>query len=106
MVTLDPNDGYATLINSFEVQPENADALIEVLTEATETMRGMTGFVSANLHLSLDRSRVVNYAQWASADDMKTMLRNPDAQPHMKAAADLAKSYEPVLYTLRFSGTR
>lgn len=106
MVKLDPNDGYATLINTFEVEPEHADALIKVLEEATDTMRGMAGLVSANLHLSLDKKRVVNYAQWASADDMKTMLRNSEAQPHMKAAADLASSYEPILYTLEFSGAR
>lgn len=103
MVKLDPNAGYATLINTFEVEPERADALIKSLAEATETMRGMTGFVSASLHLSHDKKRVVNYAQWASEDDFKNMLRNPEAQPHMKAAADLAKSFDPVLYTLEFS---
>ena len=31
------------------------------------------------------------------------MYRNPEAQPHMKSAAALAESYDPVLYTLRFS---
>lgn len=104
MITLDPNDGYATLINTFEVEPEQADVLIQILEDATKTMRRMPGFVSANLHLSRDRTRVVNYAQWASEGDFKAMLGNAEAQPHMKAAADLAKSFEPVLYTLKFSG--
>lgn len=104
MVTLNPNDRYVTLINTFEVEPEQADALIEILENATQTMRSMAGFVSANLHLSRDRTRVVNYAQWASEDDFQAMLGNTEARPHMKAAADLAKSFEPVLYTLKFSG--
>ena len=103
MIKLDPNDGYATLINSFEVEPDRADALVQVLKEATDTMRRMRGFISANLHLSQDRKRVVNYAQWASAEDFQAMLSNPEAKPHMKTAADLAKSFEPVLYTLEYS---
>lgn len=27
------------------------------------------GFTSANLHISLDKTRVVNYAQWRSKED-------------------------------------
>lgn len=106
MTTLDPADGYMTLINTFEVAPEHAEELIRILEDATATMKHMPGFVSANLHLSQDKTRVVNYAQWASVDDFQTMLKNPEAQPHMKTAADLAKSYEPVLYSLKYSGGR
>ena len=104
MVKLDPSDGYATLINTFEVEPDQVAALTRILEDATDTMRRMPGFISANLHVSRDRSRVVNYAQWASDGDMQAMLRSPEAQPHLKAAADVAKSFEPVLYTLEFSG--
>jgi quinol monooxygenase YgiN len=104
MVKLDPSDGYATLINTFEVEPDRVAALTRILEDATETMRRMPGFISANLHVSRDRTRVVNYAQWVSDGDMQAMLRHPEAQPHLKAAADVAKSFEPVLYTLEFSG--
>lgn len=105
MGTLDPKDGHTVLINTFIVSPERAEALISVLEEATETMCRMAGFVSANLHLSHDRTRVVNYAQWRSRADFETMLTNPEAKPHMQAAAELADSYDPVLYTLRVSGS-
>ena len=104
MVKLDPSDGYATLINTFEVEPDQVATLTRILEDATETMRQMPGFISANLHVSRDRTRVVNYAQWTSNGDMQAMLQHPDAQPHLKAAADVAKSFEPVLYTLEFSG--
>ena len=104
MIKLNPDDRYSTLINTFEVEPEQADALIRILRDATDTMRRMPGFVSANLHVSRDRTRVVNYAQWASDGDMQAMLQAPEAQPHLKAAADVAKSFEPVLYSLEFSG--
>ncbi len=105
LTTLNPSDGYAVLINTFRVQPERAEALIKILADATDTMRNMPGFVSANLHLSSDKTRVVNYAQWRSQTDFEMMLQNEEAKPHMKAAADLADSYEPILYSLRVSGS-
>ena len=103
MTTLDPNDNYVTLINTFQVKPEHADELAELLHHASEVMCNIPGFISANLHISEDKTRVVNYAQWRDKADMEAMLRSPEAQPHLKSAADLAESYDPVLYTLRFS---
>lgn len=105
MTTLNPDDKYFTLINTFEVNPEDAEKLIDILHEAAATMRELRGFVSANLHLSNDRKRVVNYAQWRTRADFDAMLKDPGAQPHMKAAADLAKSYDPAFYTLCYADT-
>ena len=102
MTTLNPSDNYATLINTFEVDPDNADKLLDVLHKASEPISKLPGFVSANLHVSGDRKRVVNYVQWRSQADFEAMHKSPDAQPHMKEAADLAKSYDPVFYTLRY----
>ena len=103
MTTLDPKDGFVTLINTFQVKPERADELAELLHHASEVMSALPGFVSANLHVSEDKTRVVNYAQWRSKADLEGMYQNPEAKPHMKSAADLAEFYDPVLYTLCFS---
>ena len=35
-VTLDPQGGYLTFINTFRVEPENAEKLLKVLTTATQ----------------------------------------------------------------------
>ena len=102
MTTLDPEDGYLVLINTFEVKPENADRLLWVLQEASGQIGRLEGFVSANLHVSEDRTRVVNYAQWRSRADYGAMQGNPDALPHMEEAAGLADSFDPVFYDLRF----
>ena len=48
------------------------------------------GVRSANIHLSTDRTRVVNYAQWDSAEAYQAMLGDETAREHMAAAADLA----------------
>jgi hypothetical protein len=47
--------------------------------------------VPANIHKSLDGTRVMNYAQWGSKDGFEVMLRNPEAAPHMKAREAIAK---------------
>ncbi len=99
---LDPSDGYLTLINTFDVAPEKAEALLKVLSAATEeVMRHLPGFVSANLHMSLDRRHIANYAQWCSKEDFDAMLKNPVAQVHMREAAEMADSFTPLLYSLR-----
>ena len=101
MTTIREDDFSVALINTFYVKPEKADELVQLLTKATdEVMRHQPGFISANLHISFDKTRVVNYAQWRSKEDFERMLQNPDAKPHMKQAAELAESFDPVLYTV------
>ena len=90
-----------TLINVFTVSPDKADELIKLLDEATvAVMRRQPGFVSANIHKSLNGKHVTNYAQWRSKDDFEAMQKNPEAQKHMGAAAKLAEKIEPELYTV------
>ncbi len=54
-----------TLVNVFTVAPDRQQALVDLLVAATEqTMCHQPGYVSANIHRSLDGTKVVNYAQW------------------------------------------
>jgi heme-degrading monooxygenase HmoA len=107
MATIDASRELMTLINTFEVEPGNADALIEALARATRDGIGQRkGFISASLHKSEDGSRVVNYAQWESKADFQAMLADPEAQVHMRECAGLAKGFSPVIYTVAESLTR
>ncbi len=100
--TLDLKDCYLTFINTFTVEPDKADCLLEDLKNATEKLfRHQPGFISANLHMSRDRRKVVNYAQWRSKEDYVAMSQLPDVQSHMKQAAALANGFDPVDYDLR-----
>src|ERR1700739_3228576 len=91
MTTIHEHAPLATLINVFTVAPERASELAEALRVATEeTVRFVPGFVSANIHVSIDGTRVVNYAQWRSAEAYQAMLQNKTAQQHMALCADLA----------------
>lgn len=101
MTTIQAGAPLATLINVFTVRPERQREVVDLLVQATEeVMRHVPGFVSANIHASTDGERVVNYAQWESAEAFHAMLADPTAQQHMKAVADLAESYDPRLFTV------
>lgn len=99
MVTqISADNELITLINVFTVEPQNQDRLIKILEQATEeVMRHLPGFVSANIHRSLDGVRVVNYAQWKSKEAFENMLQSSQAQKHMNEASN-ASSPEPHLY--------
>jgi quinol monooxygenase YgiN len=100
--TISVDAPVATLINVFIVDPARQDELVAALDRATaEVMVTIPGFRSANLHTSLDGTRVVNYAQWASKAHFEAMLRNPRAQDHMKEIGTIAEKAEPYLYTVR-----
>src|SRR5450631_3032485 len=97
MSTIDENSNVFTLINVFTVEPEKQQKLVAVLIEATQkTMKHMPGFVSANIHRSLDGKRVVNFAQWKDMAAFEAMRKNPEAAPHIQAVAALAR-FEPIL---------
>ena len=101
MTTIRENADCATLINVFTVDPDKAEQLAALLASATENvMRHRPGFRSANIHLSTDRTRVVNYAQWDSAEAYQTMLSDPTAREHMATAAAMAAGFDPHLYTV------
>lgn len=98
MTTISIEQDVVTLVNVFTVKPENQQRLVDVLAEAAATMKRIHGYVSSNLHESLDGTKVANYVQWESVQDFQAMLENPEAAPHMQEAARIAVKYEPDLY--------
>lgn len=69
-----------TLVNVFTVDPKDQQRLVERWLRATEeVIRHLPGFISANVHRSLDGTKVVNYAQWTNVEALDAMRRNPEA---------------------------
>ncbi len=103
MVRIAKDNDVVTLINVFTVAPEDQQRLVDVLVDATQAvMRKQLGFVSANIHRSLDGTRVTNYAQWRTREAFEEMLQNQEAAEHMGEAARIAESFEPHLYEVAF----
>lgn len=91
-----------TLINIFTVAESRQNALVTALDEATtEIFAQIPGFISANVHASLDRTRVVNYAQWTDLEAYEEMLRRPEVRAHMLEVMSIAHTADPRLYTVR-----
>src|SRR5277367_802155 len=98
MSTIETDASVVTFINVFTVEPDRQSRLVTLLAEAADqTMRHLPGYVSANIHRSLDGKRVVNYAQWRSLADFQAMRQNPKAVAHIQAVAALA-SFEAGIY--------
>lgn len=90
--TIRVDDGLATLINIFTVEPENREKLVGLLKDSTETMMSkMAGWVSTNFLESKDSRRVIIYSQWRSPKDVDAMRQNPDMGPYLQRIAALAR---------------
>jgi heme-degrading monooxygenase HmoA len=101
MATIQAHTPHVTLINVFTVAPERAAELAELLRAATEEkMQFVPGFISANIHVSTDGTRVVNYAQWQSAQAYQAVFEDPSVRAHMEGCAAVATSFEPRVYTV------
>lgn len=94
----------ATLLNIFIVTPENQQPLIDLLIEATETeIKRRPGYISTNLHKSVDGTRVMNYAQWERQEDADALFTDPRIASYFAQAAKLAMNVEPHFYTVSFT---
>src|SRR5947209_7749507 len=102
MTTIAKGRDLVTLIKVFTVEPDTQQEVVDLLVEATETViNRLPGFVSANIHKSLDGTRVANYAQWRSREAFEAMLANPEAAAHMREAATIA-TFDAHLYEVAF----
>jgi antibiotic biosynthesis monooxygenase (ABM) superfamily enzyme len=75
MPTIEAGTGVVTHINTFEVDPENQDALVRSLTETVAAARDMPGWISASIHRSYDGRRVINYVQFESHEAAQRVTR-------------------------------
>jgi len=100
---ISPDKDIVTLINTFTVEPDNQQRLVDVLVEGIrKTINTLPGFVSANIHKSLDGTRVVNYAQWENREAFEAVFENPEATSRMREAGEVAEDSEPYLYEVPF----
>jgi hypothetical protein len=93
-------DEPVIFINVFDVDGSKQQDLIDLLDEGAErVMRRRAGFVSSSILASNDGTRVVNYAEWQTLDDVKATLADPDVTRYAQQAAALAKP-TPHVYTV------
>jgi heme-degrading monooxygenase HmoA len=73
------------LINTFTVEPHEAEQLQEAWARDAAFMKQQPGFISTQLHRGIGGSSVFfNYAVWESVEDFKRAFTNPQFQAKMK----------------------
>ena len=70
---------------------------------AEKTISHVAGFLSFNLHLSLDRTLIVNYGQWESSEAVMAARENPVVVALMAETEKVAGSSNSRPYVLRKS---
>jgi heme-degrading monooxygenase HmoA len=77
--------GPVILINTFTVEPEEADQLQEAWASDAAFMRQQPGFISTQLHWGIGGSSTfVNYAVWESVEQFKGAFTNPEFQAKLQ----------------------
>jgi heme-degrading monooxygenase HmoA len=76
--------GSVILINTFTVEPEEAERLLEAWASDAAFMKQQPGFISTQLHRGIGGSSVFfNYAVWESVEHFKRAFSNPEFQSKM-----------------------
>jgi hypothetical protein len=103
VANIEANKGVITQINIFTVAPENQQALIELLMESANSVRDLSGWISASIHKSLDGTRVINYAQAESMEAQERIvasLRTNGFLDRNKLLGEAHPGLYEVVYTL------
>ena len=97
--TISAADGHLTLINTFTCPETRQNELVAAIEKANvEIFLRLPGFISASIHASLDRTRVVNYVQWQRVEDFDAAGAVPEVQEHVAAIMEIAESADPRLF--------
>ena len=96
--------GGVVLINVFHLDPDRAEAFVATQVSEYKRLQGVfPGSLSANLHLSLDRTRAVNDAHFSSVETYLAMRDSPAFAEHLERLRGLVLKAEPQLYTVAYT---
>jgi heme-degrading monooxygenase HmoA len=87
---------HVTLINVFETLPEQQQEMIDQWIRFADAVKGEPGMIGTSLHRSKDGTRLVNYAQWRSEEDLNRFLNKYREQ--MGNRRRLAERVDPHVY--------
>ncbi len=76
---INENADYVTFINTFRCRPEDQDEVVRINADLIDQVAmGRPGFISASVHRSSDGTRVFNYLQWETAEDLTNMQESAE----------------------------
>jgi heme oxygenase (mycobilin-producing) len=91
-----------TLVNTFEIDPDQADAFLAGWRERAEFMSRQPGFRSFRMHRALSpdaRFQLVNVAEWDNADALRAATAQPEFQESVRRQmSEFEVTANPAVY--------
>lgn len=102
MATISDKQNCITAIVTFKCEPEQQKDLADkVRAYIKDFISQQEGLISSHLHLSICKTRVVNYAQWKSMEHFKAFGEKAKTRPELPAM--LAFKPHAVFYKVDLS---
>jgi heme-degrading monooxygenase HmoA len=98
MPEIRPDGDYVTQITVAEAEEGRQDELLALMTERARYMARQPGFISISLHRSLDGTRIVNYLQWGSREQLVAAHHTPEFRKKWPQVGSAAEEIEVSLY--------
>ena len=105
MTTISRDNNVFTVMVQLNVDPENQGELVELSRSMIPVFERQPGFISLDLHRSLDGTQIVTYLQWRSKADHEACATSPEVATAVNAfmrflesgkAAMEVKTYEII----------
>jgi heme-degrading monooxygenase HmoA len=81
------------LVNVFTVEPENQQKLVDLLKGGTgEFFSKAPGFISSRILSGKNGTRVINYSQWKSAEEIAAFRQEPYFGPYVQRLKALSSA--------------
>lgn len=100
MAALDLDNQLITPIILFKVKPGQQAAVVDQVKRLFAIAKQQPGFVSANLHRSLDDLKVANYAQWENEAALEQFRDRSDSQALVSELQDMVEEMDSHIYEI------
>ena len=104
--TIKKDARVVTSIEVLKVEPAHQQELVDTMRQIAEVLTRQPGFVSVNLHRSLDETHVINYVQWESEDLLVSAQQLPALQEQRDNRRKLALTDELDVYDVVYTDDR
>ena len=91
-------DAPVTQITFIEPSPGQQSEALEVMAERAAFMARQPGFISIQLHRSLDGKRIINFIQWQNLELLHAAHESPEFRKEWKRFDGLTDQIDPHLY--------
>lgn len=98
-------DGSIVLINVFNIDADEEEALIAAWSHDAAFMKEQPGYISTQMHKAVGGSTTyINYAVWESIESFKNAFTNPEFQKRIAEYPDSAIAAPHLFKKMTVSG--